>query len=803
MTPHAIQPLIEGVLEAVWLVDAIDLHVRGVNRAAEALFGLPRSQMLGRPVVDFASTSQDVFFWEDVAAGRSDNIYSETLVTRPDGSLVQIDRRVSKLAFSGGPAFYVVAMLDRSAQHRAEHELETIISELRATLESTADGILVLDMDGAIRGYNHRFAEMWDLPEMLLTKRDDQAVFAWMEQHVTDKDSYSQRIGQIDRSPLLEAQDLLVLRSGKVLDRVTLPQYARGRPIGRVFSFRDVTQRLADEARLKLAARVFESSIDAIFVANPRLDLIAANPAFQRMTGFADDEIEHLSSERFLAERESGKSFAQLQESLIEHDYWQGELWARRKSGEAYPCLLSLVRVPKSEAGDESYIGFFKDLTEAREAQRRIEELAYSDALTGLPNRVMLQERFQLAIAHAVRSKQSFATFFIDLDRFKQINDSLGHAFGDRVLVEVAERLRLCLRQVDTAARLGGDEFILLLNKVDAVGAETAARRVLNALAEPIELDDMRFNLSCSIGIAMYPGDGTDMDELIKNADSAMYAVKERGRSDFRFYQRQMNIGLLARVKLDQALRQALKQGRLQLHYQPKVDLNSGQVVGVEALARWHDEEYGNVLPARFIPVAEESGAIVPLGAWVLDQAVTQAGAWRKAGLLLPVAINISAVEFNQSGFVKLVAEALERHQVPGECLELELTESILVVDANEAMARLKSLRELGVRLSIDDFGTGYSSLAYLKRFPVERLKIDQSFVADIPGDQEDEAIAVAVIELGRALKLRVTAEGVENQAQLDFLKQRGCTEGQGFHFSKALPAPELTARFAKQLVKV
>ena len=644
---------------------------------------------------------------------------------------------------------------------------------------------------------------MWELPDLLLTKRDDQAVFAWLERQVVDRDSYTHRVGQIIRSPLLEGQDLLFLRSGRVLERVTLPQYARGRPIGRVFSFRDVTQRLADEARLKLAARVFESSLDAIFVANPRLELVAANPAFKKMTGFAEDEIDHLSSERFLAERESGHSFSQLRDALLGQGFWQGEIWARRKSGEAYPCLLSLVRVPQSEAGEESFIGFFKDLTEAREAQRRIEELAYTDALTGLPNRVMLGERFQAAIAHAERARQGFATLFIDLDRFKHINDSLGHAFGDRVLVEVAERLKQSLRQVDTAARLGGDEFVLLLNKVEANGAEIAARRLLKSLAEPIELEDMSFNLSCSIGIAMFPGDGLDMDELIKNADSAMYAVKERGRADFRFYQRQMNIGLLARVKLDQDLRQALQNDALQLKYQPKIDLVSRQVVGVEALARWSDPELGEVLPARFIQVAEESGAIVPLGAWVLEHAVAQAAGWKRSGFKLPVAINISAVEFNQSGFVRLIENALQRHGLSGEYLELELTESILVVDVNEAMSRLHALRELGVRLSIDDFGTGYSSLTYLKRFPVERLKIDQSFVADIPGNPEDEAIATAVIELGKALKLKVTAEGVEREAQLDFLCARGCHEAQGFYFAKALSPQQLTDHFDGQLVRV
>jgi diguanylate cyclase (GGDEF)-like protein/PAS domain S-box-containing protein len=747
-------------------------------------------------VVNFAATSQDLFFWEDVAAGRSDSIYSETLITRPDRSVVQVDRRVSQLRADGAPPLLVVAMIDRSAQHQVEQELETIIAELRATLESTADGILVMDMEGSIRGYNHRFAELWDLPDVLLTRRDDAAVLAWLGQHVIDPEGYSERFSLIRRSPLLEAEDMLVLRSGRVLERVTLPQYARGRPIGRVFSFRDTTQRLADEARLKLAASVFESSLDAIFVADHTLHLVAANPAFSRLTGFAAEDISGLPSERFLAEQSGSASFADVRAALIDRDYWQGELWARRSSGEAYPCLLSVVRIRGDESRPDTFIGFFKDLTEAMAAKRRIEELAYTDALTGLPNRVMLRDRFDFAIRHAQRAKSRFAVLFIDLDRFKQINDSLGHAFGDRVLVEIAARLREGLRVVDTAARLGGDEFVLLLSQADSQGAEVAARRLLASLSNPVLIDDMSFTLTASVGIAMYPDDGEDADELVKNADSAMYAVKERGRADFRFYQRHMNIGLLSRMKLDQALRRALETGGLKVHFQPKVRMVDNVLVGVEALLRWQDAELGDVPPSRFIPVAEESGAIIPLGQWVLEQAASQAAEWRARGWEMPVAVNLSAMQFNQSGFVDGLRTLLERHQLPGGLIELELTESVLIADAEEAMRRLVSLRELGLRLSIDDFGTGYSSLGYLKRFPIERLKIDRSFVTDIPGNEEDEAIAIAIIQLARAMHLEVTAEGVETEAQRAFLLSHGCTEMQGFLIAPALHAEALYQQF-------
>lgn len=791
-----LQALIEGVLEAVWLVDPLDLKVVAVNRAAETLTGLERGSLVGQPVVNFAATSQDLFFWEDVAAGRDDSIYSETLVTRPDLSVVQVDRRVSQLRAAGAPALLVVAMIDRSAQHRVELELETIIAELRATLESTADGILVLDLEGAIRGYNHRFAELWDLPDVLLTRRDDAAVLAWLSQYVVDPHGYSQRFSQIRRSPLLEADDMLVLRSGRMLERVTLPQYARGRPIGRVFSFRDITQRLADESRLKLAASVFESSLDAIFVADHTLQLVAANPAFSQLTGFGPEHIRGLPSERFLAEQAGSASFAEVRCALLERDYWQGELWARRSSGEAYPCLLSVVRLRGEGGQADTFIGFFKDLTDAMAAKRRIEELAYSDALTGLPNRVMLRDRIDSTILHAQRARACFAVLFIDLDRFKQINDSLGHAFGDRVLIEIAGRLREGLRAVDTAARLGGDEFVLVINQVDGQGAEQAARRLLERLGKPLSVDEMSFTLTASIGIAMYPDDGDNMDDLVKNADSAMYVVKERGRSDFRFYQRHMNIGLLSRMKLDQALRGALETDHLRVHFQPKLRLSDGALVGAEALLRWTDPELGEVSPARFILIAEETGAIIPLGAWVLGRSAAQASAWHARGWRLPVAVNISAMQFNQSGFVESLRQLLGEHGLPGDLLELELTESILIADADEAMRRAKALRELGIRLALDDFGTGYSSLGYLKRFPIERLKIDRSFVADIPGNEEDQAIVIAIIELARAMRLSVTAEGVETEAQRVFLARHGCTELQGYLAAPALPADEFERRF-------
>ncbi|MFN8769005.1 MAG: EAL domain-containing protein [Lysobacteraceae bacterium] len=796
MADSPFQSLIESVLEAVLLVDPLDLRITAANRAAEQLIGVPRADLVGRAIVDFASTSQDLFFWEDVAAGREKEIRSDTFLRRPDGAIRQVERRVAPLCLGHANAGFVVSMVDRSEQRQAEHQLESIIAELRATLESTADGILVIDMEGAIRGFNQRFAELWDLPEGLLARRDDAAVFQWLASQVSDAEAYRDRIPQNARPPLLEAEDMLVLRSGRVLERVTLPQFARGRPIGRVFSFRDITQRLADEARLKLAARVFESSLEGVFVTDSRFRLVAGNPAFERLTGLDAAAFVGLPAATLLAGQTDRATMRAMRVALLRKGYWQGELWSRRPDGQAFPVLLSMVRVPDGQGGTLNYIGFAKDLSESIAAKKRIEELAFTDPLTGLPNRVLLRERFEMAINYAKRERKPFAVLFIDLDRFKQINDSLGHGYGDRVLMIIADRLRDCIRQVDTAARIGGDEFIVLLAGVDAQGAEIAARRILNAVAQPVDVADMSFRLTVSIGIAMYPEDGADAEELARNADSAMYAVKERGRADLRFYQRQMNIGLLSRMKLDHALRQALLDQRLEVHYQPKFRLEDRRLIGAEALVRWTDPELGVVSPARFIPLAEESGAIIPLGRFVLDTTLARLGAWWHGGRCLPIAVNVSALQFHQSDFIDAVAEGLRRHGLPGESLELELTESILIADVEDAMRRLTALSALGVRLAIDDFGTGYSSLSYLKRFPIERIKIDRSFVADLPGSAESEAIVTAIVQMGRALRLSVTAEGVESEAQRELLIAMGCHEMQGWLMAPALSADEFERRF-------
>ncbi|MDN3918680.1 putative bifunctional diguanylate cyclase/phosphodiesterase [Roseateles violae] len=657
--------LLEGLLEAVWLVDARSRCVLAVNTAATQLLGLDADALIGQPVENLAATPEDAMFWLEAAGNRAASISSDTWMRHADGRMLWVTRRIGFVEQEGGTGYWLVAMRDQTRERQAEEDRETLVGELRATLESTADGILVTDLDGRMRSFNQRFAALWGIADELLLQRDDAAVQAWMRRSVIDGEAYALRLAAIREAPLLPSCDRLRLLDGRVLERVSLPQFSRGRPIGRVHSFRDLSEQLA--------------------------------------------------------------------------------------------------------------------------ASQRIEELSQLDLLTGLPNRRALATRIDYAQAMARREGLVFALLNVDLDRFKQINDTLGHSYGDRVLKEVAQRLKTALREVDTVARLSGDDFALLIHQADARGAELAARRVQDAMSRPFSFDTLSFTVTCSIGIALFPGDGGDADALLASAERAMHWVKESGRAGFRFHQPRKDVDLLSRMRLDHAMRQALQQGQFRLHYQPQLALDSGRVIGAEALIRWRDPLRGEISPAEFIPVAEESGFIVAIGQWVLREAVEQAAQWLRQGLHMPVAVNVSALQFQQPAFVEAVAEALRAAGLPAALLELELTESILVRDADGALKRLEALAALGVQMSIDDFGTGYSSLGYLKRFPIQRLKIDRSFIQGLPEDASDAGIVNAVIQMGRALRLQVIAEGVETEAQREFLRGAGCDEFQGWLYAPAL----------------
>jgi len=581
------------------------------------------------------------------------------------------------------------------------------------------------------------------------------------------------------------------------------PMYRNGELVGAVVNFIDVSERKRMEQALRESEeryRLISSvSTDLLYscvaTAGGFFSVDWATASSERIFGYTLDEILQQGCWRCYVHPDDLSEFDRNITHLAPGQRSESELRILAKDGSTH-YIRAYSMVVKSADGQHRLYGACQDITEHRQAEARIEFLAHHDVLTGLPNRVLLRDRFEQALARAQRSQKHVAMLFIDLDNFKRVNDTLGHAAGDTLLLEAVTRLTRCTRDSDTISRQGGDEFILLLNDIpDMETVERVAADILRHLAEPVEIGGHAMSASCSIGVAMYPQDGRDFDTLLQKADTAMYNAKDAGRNTYRFFDDRMNQQAHEHLLLQNRLHQALYRAELQLHYQPQLDADSGKVTGVEALLRWHNPELGDVSPARFIPVAEDCGLIVPIGAWVIEQACRQAQAWRQAGSPdLIMSVNLSALQFRRSGLIETVSGALARSGLPPHLLELELTESILLQDVENTLDTVWQLKALGIRLSIDDFGTGYSSLSYLKRFAVDRLKIDQSFVRDISTDPDDAAIVSAIIQLARSLRLGIIAEGVETQQQLAFLREAGCREVQGYLFSQALPPAALEA---------
>ncbi|MFA5516451.1 MAG: EAL domain-containing protein [Desulfuromonadales bacterium] len=554
---------------------------------------------------------------------------------------------------------------------------------------------------------------------------------------------------------------------------------------------RNLLARKRSERQLRLAAHVFEYSGESILITDKNNKIIEVNPAFVRQTGYALHEVRGEDPHFLSSGRTSTEEYRTMWREIAKNGFWQGELWDRRKDGSIYPKLLTISVVRAASGEIEFHIGNFTDITLRKESEEQIRHMAHHDALTGLPNRLHVQIVLERAIATARREREEVAVMFIDLDRFKIINDTLGHSAGDALLVEVGGRIRSLLRDSDVVARLGGDEFVVVITgEPNFSGAGHLAKRIIAALARPYEVDGHRLHNTASIGIAIFPQDGENVETLMKCADTAMYHAKNEGRSRFHFYTENMNLTAREHLVMENSLHTALQRDEFVVHYQPQADLATGQLVGAEALIRWMHPERGLVSPVEFIPVAEESGLILPIGEWVLRRVCAQIREWREAGLPpIPVAVNLSARQFRQDNLAEHIGGILDEYGLQPAEIELEITESTAMEHADAAAAVLHTLHRAGFGIAIDDFGTGYSSLSYLKRFPVDKLKIDRSFIMDIPADSNDAAIAQAVIQMASGLGLKVIAEGVETEVQRNFLRERGCHFMQGFWYSKPLDA--------------
>jgi len=559
----------------------------------------------------------------------------------------------------------------------------------------------------------------------------------------------------------------------------------------------DVTQRRADEAQMRLGSRVFESTADAIVVTDAEDRVLTVNAAFSRITGFSADEMLGQSfRESPFRPTDPQQSAARL-EIRLRQGHVTAEVLRHRKDGSELPLWITASNVLDESGKIVNSVRVFTDISELKATQRKLEALATKDALTGLPNRLYFKDELERLLAQAQRDPQQFALLFIDLDNFKSINDSLGHAAGDDVLHQTARRLKECVRETDTVARIGGDEFTIILPQIrSARGPEAVAGQVLKAMAAPFTVGGNEHFLNASIGIALYPADGTSADTLLRNADTAMYRAKESGRGCYVYFEERMNIAARARVNLERELRRAIEHGEFRLCYQPKLDLRSGGISGAEALLRWHSPDRGVRAPMEFIPLAEETGLIVPIGEWVLREACRQFAAWRDEGIDLPhIAVNVSARQFKQKKFVETIESIVRAEGIAPHCLELEITETLLIDSISGVEATLQELTRMGIGLSLDDFGTGYSSLAYLRRFPLNTVKIERSFVSDLGTSADAAAIATAIIAMAHALGKQVVAEGVETSKQAAMLIRMKCDHIQGYHYSRPL-TPTAFARF-------
>jgi diguanylate cyclase (GGDEF)-like protein/PAS domain S-box-containing protein len=564
------------------------------------------------------------------------------------------------------------------------------------------------------------------------------------------------------------------------------------------FIIEDITERKNAETTLRQYARIFENTAEGIMVTDPEHKIVAVNDAFTEITGYSLDDVLNMTPKLLRSGHHDEAFYQVLWDSINTSGHWQGEIFNRRKNGELYPEWMAISTIHDEQGKVLNYFAIFSDISVIKKSQQELDRLAHYDHLTGAANRLLFNVRLEFAIEQADRNHTKLALILIDLDRFKAVNDSLGHSIGDQLLIQIAERLKQSIREEDTLARQGGDEFIMIFGELKQWNdALWLAEKILQDIEKPYLLNGHEVIITASMGISLYPDDAKDATTLIKQADLAMYKAKKEGKNRHAFYTEELNVDSIHNLKMATQMRQGLERNEFILNYQPQVSLQTGSVTGFEALIRWQHAEKGLLQPIEFIPLAEDSGFIEKIGEWALYEACRQCKAWQSMGnKSFVIAVNLSAMQFIYSDIFRTVQKTLERTGLEGRYLELEITETSLMFHEQQVMQRLDALKTLGVSLSIDDFGTGYSSLSYLKGFPIDKLKIDRSFVKNLPEDTQDAAISRAIIALAKSLELTVIAEGVETIAHRDFLLANGCDVMQGYLFSKPMPAAAIEAKF-------
>lgn len=804
----AYQRLIDFLPEAVLL--HVDGNVVHANSAAAELFGAKdEADLFGRSVLSFVAEDYLDLVRERITRtgdGRQVSEIVEEQLLRLDGTRFPAAVTSAPAYFQGQNACQVV-IRDLSQSHQVQQELDHERKIHQRIIQTSVAALIRVNADGRIC-FANRLAKL-----TLGDGRQDILGFSILD----DMWRFEDRDGNAltpDKTAFAKTLKKGLPVHGSVL-AITPPWGQRrlvqvnGSALRRedgeieevVFAIEDITEYDNTARRLRLAASVFDATSEGIMVTDADSRVLSINDAFTRITGYELDEIRGKSPGFLTSGRHDKHFYADMWQCLQEEGCWSGEIWNRRKNGQVFPEWQTINAVKDDLGRITNYVAVFSDITQIKESQEEIEFLANHDPLTGLPNRNLLVDRVNQQVQLARREKAEFALIVLDLDHFKYINDSLGHSVGDELLDATAHRLKATVRDMDTVARLGGDEFVILLSTpTDLAVVQRIAPRLINAFDQPFKCSGRELHITPSCGIAFWPKDSEDARGLIQNADAAMYQAKRRGRNQYAFYTGEMTDEAMQRVQLENALRVALREGQLRQYYQPQVDAESGLLSGVEALARWEHPDFGIIPPSVFVPLAEETDLIILLGEWALRQACKQMKSWLDQGYKLQrVAVNVAGVQLEQMTFADSLLDILDEAGLPPEYLEIEITEGWAMDNLESITPVLTRLRGLGIEVAIDDFGTGYSSLSRLKQLPVDTLKVDRSFVMNIPDDPSDMAVANAVIALAQIMGKKVTAEGVETAEQEDFLVKHRCDRLQGFRYGKALSVEELEALMHQQ----
>lgn len=691
----------------------------------------------------------------------------------------------------------IIALMDHTDQLMQERLIRESSERLMAIMDNSTSIITLKDLAGRYEFVNRQFEKTFKLNSADVVGKTDGQVFGGKAaDHLRAKDLEVIRCQQ----PIESEETLHRAEGDRNLLSIRFPLFGADNVIqGICIQSTDITERKHAEDQLRLAARVFDRAGEGIVVTDPAERILTVNDAFTKVTGYSAEEVIGQVPAILASGRHNKEFYEEMWSRLKSQGWWQGEVWNRRKSGEIYPEWLTVNTVHDSDGKITNYVGIFSDITVVKESQRRVEFLATHDELTALPNRSLFIDRVNQAVAHSGRRDSMFAVFFVDLDNFKVVNDSLGHAAGDELLRKTADLLRECVRAADTVARFGGDEFALLIEETNIGDADITARRIAEALGHSLSIADHPVYASASIGIALYPNDGEDAETLLKNADSAMYKAKEGGKRNHQFFTFDLKEAADERLTFGNGLRRAVDEDELFLVYQPQMDLHSGELIGIEALVRWQHPEKGLVLPGKFIPLAEKSGLIHHVGEWVNEAACRQLASWGAQGYKVPrLSINVSAEQFRRSHLSASIQRLIAHYHLDATQLTIEMTETALMQEPDNCQRLLRDLKALGVKVSIDDFGTGYSSLSSLRRYPIDELKIDRSFVDEVGSNPDDRALTQTILAMAEALGLSVIAEGVETQEQLDVLRNLGCRAGQGYFLGMPLTVEEISAQLSK-----